>query len=165
MRAEGRAWVFGDGINTDLLYPQAAYGLPTEEAARMVFRANRPGWADLVEPGDIIVGGRDFGMGSSRPASTLLRHLGISAIVAETVTAMFLRNCVNTALPILVCPSVRDVIAEGDRIAIDIATGTVDNLSTGQAAQGLPLPPFLLDIIESGGLLARLRSAGYLAST
>ena len=74
MRVEGRAWVFGDDISTDLLYPQVAYSLPIAEAAQLVFSAIRPGWADLVEPGDLVVGGENFGTGSSRPAVALLKR-------------------------------------------------------------------------------------------
>ncbi len=120
-------WTFGDDISTDLLYPQTAYSLPLEEAAQLVFSANRPGWSAEVEPGDIIIGGRNFGMGSSRPAVALLRELGVAANLAESFANLYFRNCVNYALPAFGVPGVLAAVDEGDRVRIDFAVGTVDN--------------------------------------
>jgi 3-isopropylmalate/(R)-2-methylmalate dehydratase small subunit len=163
VQLEGRVWKFGDDINSDLLYPQVAYGLPLDEACKLVFRANRPGWADLVEPGDLIVGGRNFGMGSSRTASALLIRLGIAACIADTVTSLFFRNCVNTGLPVLSCPGVTGAVEEGQRLRIDFSTGLVDNLDTGAEVEGRRLPAELLHIIESGGVLHSLEARGLIA--
>ncbi|MEZ5099912.1 MAG: 3-isopropylmalate dehydratase [Thermoleophilia bacterium] len=163
MIVEGRAWVVGDDISTDLLYPQVAYTMPLAEAARMVFRANRPGWSDLVEPGDLIVGGRSFGIGSSRPAVALLRELGIAGTFAESFSNLYFRNCVNFALPALAIPGILSIVEEGDRIRVDLATGTAENLRTGASVGGPPLPPELLSIVEQGGVMAALEAQGYLA--
>lgn len=165
MRLEGRVWKFGDEISTDLLYPQVAYALPIEEAAKLVFRANRPGWSDLVEPGDVIVGGRSFGMGSSRPAVALLRELGIAAVVAEQFASIFFRNCVNYAMPALNCPGVTAFVDEGDTIRIDLETGVIENVESGVSIEARRLPPELLEIVEQGGVLKSLVARGLIAAT
>jgi 3-isopropylmalate/(R)-2-methylmalate dehydratase small subunit len=157
---EGRAWVVGDDVSTDLLYPRVAYALPLEEAAKLVFRANRPGWSELVEEGDVIVGGRNFGMGSSRPAVALLRALGIAGTIAESFANLYFRNCVNFALPALAAPGILGLVEEGDRIRVDLASGTVENLRTGGRLEAPPFPPELLRIVEEGGVLASLERRG-----
>ena len=163
MIVEGRAWLFGDDINSDLLYPQAAFGLPVDEAVRYVFRANRPGWVDEVQPGDIIVGGRNFGMGSARTAGALLRRLGIAACAADSFASLFFRNGVNTGLPVLACPGVSALVPEGGRIRLDLGTGVATNVDTGATAQGAALPPELLDTLAGGGVLATLARRGLIA--
>ena len=162
MVVEGRVWKFGDDISTDLLYPQTAYSLPLDEAAKLVFSANRPGWSEAVEPGDIVVGGVNFGMGSSRPAVALLRELGVAANLAESFTNLYFRNCVNYALPPLGLPGILGLVSEGDRISVDFENGTVANITTGGSLVGEPLPPELLAIIRSGGVLSSLEEAGFL---
>ena len=162
MVVEGRVWTFGDDISTDLLYPQTAYSLPLEEAARLVFSANRPGWSDDVETGDIIVGGINFGMGSSRPAVALLRQLGIGANLAESFTNLYFRNCVNYALPAVAAPGILFAVTEGDRVRLDLAGGLIENLTTGTELVTDPLPAELLTIVESGGVLDSLEQQGYL---
>lgn len=163
MIVEGRAWLFGDDVNSDLLYPQAAFGLPLDEAVRYVFRANRPGWVDLVQPGDVIVGGRNFGMGSARTAGALLRRLGIAACAADSFASLFFRNGVNTGLPVLACPGITGIVAEGERIRLDLGSGLVRNLDTGAEAQGARLPPELLETLAGGGVLASLERRGLIA--
>ena len=163
MIVEGYAWVFGDDINSDLLYPQAAFGLPLDEAIGYVFRANRPGWVDLVQPGDIIVGGRNFGMGSARTAGALLRRLGIAACTADSFASLFFRNGINTGLPVLACPGVTAVVEEGQRVHLDLGTGQVRNLDTGAEAQGARLPAELLETLTGGGILPSLERRGLIA--
>jgi 3-isopropylmalate/(R)-2-methylmalate dehydratase small subunit len=84
MNFKARVWKVGDNINTDLILPIQAFYLPAAEQPRYVFHANRPGWVDLVQPGDILIGGRNFGMGSSRPAARSLKNLGIACLVAPS---------------------------------------------------------------------------------
>ena len=160
MIVEGRAWLFGDDVNSDLLYPQEAFGVPLDEAVRYVFRANRPGWVDLVQPGDVLVGGRNFGMGSARTAGALLRRLGIAACVAESFASLFFRNGINTGLPVLACPGVTAIVEEGQRLRLDLGTGLVHNLDTGADARGARLPPELLETLAGGGVLASLERRG-----
>jgi 3-isopropylmalate/(R)-2-methylmalate dehydratase small subunit len=157
----GRVWKFGDDINTDLMYPSSVYGLPEAEQARQCFAANRPGWADEVQEGDVIVGGRNYGTGSSRPAARSLRLLGIRCLLAETINGLFLRNAVNFGLPALAVPGVAAAFEEGDMAEIDLALGAVRNARTGQVLQGTPLPPMLREIVAAGGLVPLLRQRGY----
>src|SRR5699024_170725 len=123
----GRAWIFGDGVNTDELYPGFAMKLPIHEAANYVFNATRPDWTQQVHPGDLIVGGRNFGIGSSRPVPLLLQELGLAAVVAEEFNSLFLRNCINYGLPVLTVPGIRDKVSEGQRLCVDIAQGKAHN--------------------------------------
>lgn len=101
---QGRVWVFdADNINTDLIMPSETFKKPLEEQLKLVFSASRTGWADEVREGDILVCGKNFGTGSSRPGAQLFKLLGIGALVAETINGLFYRNCVNYALPALEC--------------------------------------------------------------
>jgi 3-isopropylmalate/(R)-2-methylmalate dehydratase small subunit len=160
---QGRAWRFAEpNINTDLIMPVTAFRLSLEEQVKQVFASHRPGWAQEVREGDVLVGGPNFGTGSSRPAAELLRRLGIRALVAESVNDLFYRNCVNYALPLVECRGVTDVVREGDVVRVDVAEGTIQNLDTGQIVRGARMPELLLDVIAAGGLLPRLRAQGYL---
>src|SRR5436305_15094067 len=93
----GRVWKFGDDINTDLMLPGPLLTASEEEQRRAVFSANRPGWVDQVRPGDIILGVRNFGTGSSRPAACSLRNLGVGTLMAETIRALFIRIAASLA--------------------------------------------------------------------
>jgi 3-isopropylmalate/(R)-2-methylmalate dehydratase small subunit len=160
---QGHVWMFPeDNINTDLMMPQTVFAKPLEVQLRSVFATYRPGWVDKVRPGDIIVGGRNFGTGSSRPGSLLLKHLGIVALAAETINGLFYRNCINYALPALECAGVREFVSEGDVLRIDFATGTVENLTQKTARNAPPMPEFLQAIVRSGGIRERLKAEGYL---
>ena len=94
---EARAWVFGDSVDTDTMYPGFAMKLPIEEAAKHIFYDLRPGWTDEVEPGDIVIAGRNFGIGSSRPVAQLFTQLGVAALVADEFNSLFLRNASTSA--------------------------------------------------------------------
>jgi 3-isopropylmalate/(R)-2-methylmalate dehydratase small subunit len=160
---EGRAWLFAEpNLNTDLMMPGAAIRLPIEQQITQVFAANRPGWADQVRDGDVLVGGRNFGTGSSRPAAALFRRLGIRALVADSVNELFYRNCVNYALPALECRGIVAAVTEGDVLRIDVAEGAIVNLRSGETLRAPRMPPMLIDIIAAGGLRERLRSEGYI---
>jgi 3-isopropylmalate/(R)-2-methylmalate dehydratase small subunit len=163
LSAEGRVWLFADdNINTDLMMPQSVFAKSIEEQTRHVFATYRPCWVDQLRPGDILVGGRNFGTGSSRPGSMLLKRLGIAALVAESINGLFYRNCVNYALPAMECPSIRDFLSEGEIARIDVAEGIVQNLARGTRLAGAKMPEFLQAIVRAGGIMERLRSEGYL---
>jgi 3-isopropylmalate/(R)-2-methylmalate dehydratase small subunit len=164
MLIKGAAWVFGDNINTDLMCPNVALKAPADQRKRYVFRANRPGWAEQVKKGDVIVAGTNFGAGSGRPAPELLRELGVAAVVAESVNGLFFRNSVNFALPVVECPGITAAVSEGDIIDIDLDSGGVVNTVTGARLAGTPMPSFLQDIITSGGLLESLLRQGLLVA-
>ena len=158
----GRVWTFGDGVNTDALYPGHALGKPVEVAAGHVLESVRPGWVGQVQKGDVIAGGRDFGIGSSRPVANLLRHLGIACLLAEEFSSLFLRNCINHGLPVLTVPGVQSTFREGDVAEIDMETGTVRNVRSDVMLSGERYPPRLLRILDAGGILPMLREDGYL---
>lgn len=153
---EGRVWTFGDHINTDLIMPNRAFRLPEPEQARLVFSANRPGWVDEVRPGDLIIAGENFGMGSGRQIGRLLKACGVEGVVAESVNGLGLRNCVNWSLPALGCRGVRACFEEGHVARVDYATGVVTNLTTGATLTGTPLPALLIDIVLAGGVIPML---------
>jgi 3-isopropylmalate/(R)-2-methylmalate dehydratase small subunit len=160
---QGRAWVFAEAnINTDQMMPNKGYVLPLAERAKLIFATYRPGWSEQVREGDIIIAGRNFGAGSSRPAAEILRVLGIRAIVAETISGIFFRNCVNYALPAMECPGVLDAVTEGDVVRVDITEGALTNTRTKQTLNGVRMPPMLLDIIKAGGTYDQLKRDGYL---
>ena len=146
---EGRAWLFPEpNINTDQMMPNKGYVLPLAERAKLIFATYRPGWSEQVREGDIIIAGRNFGAGSSRPAAEILRVLGIRAIVAETISGIFFRNCVNYALPAMECPGVLDAVTEGDMVRVDVAEGVLTNTRTGRAVAGARMPPWLLQLLR-----------------
>jgi 3-isopropylmalate/(R)-2-methylmalate dehydratase small subunit len=159
----GKVWKFGDDINTDLVIPNFAVLMSLEEQLPHCFSANRPGWVDEVQPGDVLVAGRNFGVGSARNIGAVFHALGISGVVADSFNGLGLRNCINAGLPSLPCAGILDVFEEGDTAEVDWTTGAVLNATTGATAQGSPIPPALRDIISAGGVENVLRSEGYLA--
>jgi 3-isopropylmalate/(R)-2-methylmalate dehydratase small subunit len=158
----GRVWVFGDSLNTDDMYPGFALKLDLPEAAKHVFYEVRPGWTDEVARGDIVIAGRNFGVGSSRPVSSLFRYLGVAGLIAEEFNSLFLRNAINAGLPALTVPGVTGVFSEGDTGRFDISTGRWSNDTTGASGEVPALPELVLEIVASGGILARLAKQGYL---
>lgn len=161
---EGRVWKFGDGMNTDLLLPMHASLRPPEKQTAYVFEANRPGWAQQVEAGDIIVAGRYFGIGSSRPAAQVLRNLGIAAVVADGVNGLFMRNAINFGLPCFDADGVTAMFVEGDVARINNVEWRIANRRTGAAIQAIALPDNLRKIMLTGGLRAHLQAEGYIAA-
>jgi 3-isopropylmalate/(R)-2-methylmalate dehydratase small subunit len=158
----GRVWVVGDSVTTDAMYPGFAMKLPPEEAAKHVFYELRPGWTEQVAAGDIVVAGRNFGLGSSRPVATLFRHLGVRALIAEEFNSLFLRNAINFGLPALTVPGATDAFTDGDTARLHLTEGWCENASTGVRLAAEPLPAFVLDILDAGGLLPKLAREGYL---
>lgn len=162
-QVSGRVWVFGDSLNTDAMYPAFAMKMDVPEASRHVFYEVRPGWTDQVRPGDIVVAGRNFGVGSSRPVAALFRELGVAALIAEEFNSLFLRNAINAGLPAFTVPGATDLFSDGDRATFDFGSGEYRNDTTGEHGQAPPLPDLVLHILATGGLLARLTEQGYLA--
>ena len=160
---QGRVWKFGDDINTDLVIPGFAIFMAADEQPRHCFSANRPGWVDEVQEGDLLLAGRNFGVGSGRPIGEVFVRLGIKAVVAESFNGLGLRNCVNVGLPSLPCPGVLDAFEEGDVAEVDAVSGMVRNLTSGTSITGKPLPQPIQEIVEAGGVEAMLRAAGHLA--
>jgi 3-isopropylmalate/(R)-2-methylmalate dehydratase small subunit len=162
LRITGRVWVFGDNLNTDAMYPAFAMKMEPAEAARHIFYEVRPGWTDQVGPGDIVVAGKNFGLGSSRPVAALFAELGVAGLVAEEFNSLFFRNAVNTGLPAMTVPDATSVFTDGDAGTFDLATGSWRNETTGVSGTVPKQPDLILDIIASGGVLPRLAARGYL---
>lgn len=162
MIIRGRVWKFGDDINTDLIFPHSAFRVSPEEQIKLVFSDNRPGWTELVEPGDIIIAGRNFGTGSSRPGAGLLRRLGLGGMAADSVNGLFFRNCIGYGFPALQCQGVSEVFEEGDTAIIDLLNGTIKNERTGKTLFGNKMSPSMVETLEAGGIEELLKSQGYI---
>lgn len=160
MLLSGRVWKFGDDINTDLIQPTPYMYLAPREQARHAFQANRPGWVDQMRPGDVIVAGRNFGMGSSRPAPLVLRTLGLACLIADSISATFFRNCVSFGLLAFECPGVSNMFAEGDSAEVQIDSLDVRNARTGASLPLQPIPEQLIILMRSGGIFPLLEAEG-----
>lgn len=162
----GRVWKFGDNISTDLMlpgritYPVMAGKMTPEEAAPHCMSANRPGWYKVVQPGDIIVAGANFGAGSGRPAYLPLQALGIQTVIVESVARLFYRNCINGGFLIITCPGILNLVEEGDSIEILPSRGIVQHLGSGRelAFPVLPVDSPPMQILRAGGLIPYMKT-------
>lgn len=154
---KGKVWKFGDNISTDYLQPGFTRGETLEEQATFCMRAIRPEFAQEVQPGDVIVAGRNFGCGSSRPAAQNLMTLGVSCVIAESFARLFFRSSVNLGFPFLYCPGVYDAFEEGNILQANFETGEVKNLSSGKILQANPLPEVAIKILGAGGVIELLK--------
>jgi 3-isopropylmalate dehydratase small subunit len=153
----GRVWKFGDNVDTDVMAPWNSLSLPWEERRQTVLQI-RPDFAESVRPGDVIVGGRNWGCGSSREqAPENLKLLEVAAVVAESFGRIYFRNCVAMAFPNLACPGVHAACEDGDDVELDIRSGIVRNLTRNTTLQARPYTEDMLAIIEQGGLMEVLR--------
>lgn len=151
-----KAWVFGDNVDTDAIAPGRYMKFGIDEIARHCFEAVDPGFATKVKNGDAVVGGRNFGAGSSREqAPEALRHLGVSVLIAESFAGLFYRNAINLGLPALACAQAKR-IRQGDLLQVDFREGWILNLTTAEKLACEPIPTFLMSIIRDGGLLPHL---------
>ncbi len=153
MILKGRAFKFGDDISTDHIAPGRYFHLRTNlpELAKHVLEDADPEFAKKVEKGDIIAAGRNFGLGSSREhAPRIIKIAGVSCILAKSFARIFFRNAVNIGLPLLECDT--DPIDDGDILEIDLEKGLVKDLTKGIEIQATPLPKFMLNIINDGGI-------------
>jgi 3-isopropylmalate/(R)-2-methylmalate dehydratase small subunit len=152
----GRTHVYGDKVDTDLLAPGAYMKKPIAEMARHCLEAVDPDFVARARPGDIVVGGSQFGAGSSREqaASALLLN-GIACVLAVSFARIFYRNALNLGLPALTCPTARE-IAPGIELTVDPVAGVAIELATGRRHPCEPIPPHLMAMISAGGLLPHL---------
>jgi 3-isopropylmalate/(R)-2-methylmalate dehydratase small subunit len=154
----GRVWKYGDDINTDVIYPgKYTYTeLPPEEMAKHALEDLDPQFATSVQPGDIIVAGKNFGCGSSREqAVTCLKHAGVGALIAKSFARIYFRNAINQGLPIVQCAAVEDV-ESGEEVTVDFSAGKV---KTPRGEYSFPpLSTFVMGILEDGGLIPHVRS-------
>ena len=151
-----RTWVFGDNLDTDVIAPGRYMKFAIEEIARHCLESVSPAFASKVQRGDIVVGGRNFGAGSSREqAPEALKHLGVALLIAESFAGLFYRNAINLGLPAVVCASAKR-IGDGDQLVVDLERGKVENCTSGETLDCEPIPAFLMTLIRDGGLLPHL---------
>ena len=154
---KGTVFKFGDNINTDIISPPQYIELTVEEAAKHSMEAVDPTFTKRFQPGDIVVAGNNFGSGSSRETSPLsLKYLGCGAVVAKFYARIFFRNSINIGLPLFEC-SETDRIEAGDVIEIDTGRGVIYNLTKKEEYACSKMPAHIMELIEDGGLVARLK--------
>jgi 3-isopropylmalate/(R)-2-methylmalate dehydratase small subunit len=155
----GKAWTFGRDIDTDLIIPARYLNMKTaEELGQYCMYDADPDFSKKVSPGDIVVAKENFGCGSSREhAPIALKGAGVSVVIAKSFARIFYRNSFNTGLPILVAPDAVDGISEGDELEVDLSTGEIRDLTAQKTYKAEPLPPFMRELVEAGGLLPYLK--------
>ena len=161
MKLKGKAHKFGDDISTDLIQPGRYNYLRSNlpELAKHVLEDADPNFASRVKQGDFIVAGKNFGLGSSREhAPTILKLAGVSAVLAKSVARIFFRNAINVGLPVLICDT--DKINDVDELEIDLASGTISDLTSGIKLTSGKIPDVMLKILAEGGLVPYIKKYG-----
>lgn len=161
MRLRGRAWKFGDDISTDHITPGRYYHLRSNllELAKHVMEDADPEFMKKFKPGDFIVAGKNFGMGSSREHAPLaLKVAGASAVIAKSFARIFYRNAINIGLPVLIADT--DEIENGDELEVDLSTGVIKDLTKKIEIKAKPLPDIMIRILREGGLVEFVRKHG-----
>lgn len=154
LKLPGNVWIFGDDIDTDAIIPGKYLTInKPDELARHAFEGVRPEFAQRIRAGDIIVAGFNFGCGSSREHAPLaLKGAKVKCIIAKSFARIFFRNAINIGLPLLECPDT-DKIEEGDHIEVDFESGMITNTTRKETYQATPLPDFVRQIVDAGGLV------------
>ncbi len=158
---KGKAWKFGDDISTDHIAPGRYFHLRSDlpELAKHVLEDADTEFASKMSPGDFVVGGKNFGLGSSREhAPTIIKLSGISAVLAKSFARIFFRNSINVGLPVLICDT--DKINAGDELEVDLEVGVIKDLTNGEQMDFKRLPPTMITILNDGGLLAHIQKHG-----
>ncbi|WP_456369320.1 3-isopropylmalate dehydratase small subunit [Geoglobus sp.] len=161
MKLRGRAWKFGDDISTDHITPGRYYHLRSNmpELAKHVMEDADPEFPKKMKPGDFIVAGKNFGMGSSREHAPLaIKIAGVSAVIAKSFARIFYRNAINVGLPVLIADT--EGIEDGDELEVDLSTGTIKNLTKNTELRARPLPEIMINILNEGGLVEYVRKKG-----
>jgi len=155
---KGKVWKFGNDVDTDQIIPSQYLLLPTvEEMKQYTFEPLDKDFASKIGQGDIIVGGENFGSGSSREQAPLvLKALGVSAVVAKSFARIFFRNAINIGLPVLICKEIYDGVENQDTLFIDVQQGSIRNLKTNEDFTSTKLPAHVMNILEAGGLIGFL---------
>jgi 3-isopropylmalate/(R)-2-methylmalate dehydratase small subunit len=156
---EGRVWTLGADVDTDgIISGKYLTIIDPEELKKHVFEIALPEFAANAKPGDIIVADENFACGSSREhAPQALRAIGVGAVVADSFARIFFRNAINLGIPTVEARGVRKIFEKGDTARIEMARGVVTNLRTGASVSFPPLPQHLLDLLEAGGLVEKVR--------
>jgi 3-isopropylmalate dehydratase small subunit len=167
LKYEGKAWIFGHDVDTDTIIP-ARY-LTTWDVSLLAPHCMEDvdsGFAREVEPGDVIVAGRNFGCGSSREhAPAVIKALGISAIIAQSFARIFYRNGFNIGLPLVECKEAFERVKRGDRLSLDLEKGEIKNVTRDESYFFNPIPPFMRDLLREGGLVPLLKKGGWRVSS
>lgn len=161
MKAQGTVIKYGDNIDTDVIIPARYLNtwLP-EELAKHCMEDIDKDFASKIKPGDIVVGGANFGCGSSREhAPIAIKASGISCVIAKDFARIFYRNAINIGLPILECAEASADIENGDEVAVDFDTGVITNMTKNKTYQAVAFPQFMQDIINAGGLIEQIKQA------
>lgn len=155
MQARGRCWKFGDNIPTDQIVRSDRALVSLQEMREHVLENLNPAFARDVQPGDVLVAGAHFGQSSGRAvAPKALKATGIGVVVVEYAARLFYRNCFEIGLPLLECPGITGFVEDGDVLRVDMTAGTVVNEANGHQASARPVDPFLMDMLNAGGLIA-----------
>jgi len=157
----GKVFKFGDNISTDLIVPGRLAHLRSNlpELAKHVLEDADPTFASRVKPGDFVVGGSNFGLGSSREhAPLVIKMAGVSAVLAKSAARIFFRNAINQGLPVLICDT--DKIANGDELEVDLGAGTIRDKTNGSLLTFGKIPPVMLRILDEGGLIPYVQKYG-----
>lgn len=160
MKANGKVFKFGDNIDTDVIIPARYLNNSTpEHLASHCMEDIDPDFYKKVSAGDVMVGEKNFGCGSSREhAPIAIKASGISCVIASTFARIFYRNAINIGLPILECPEAATEIKEGDEVEVDFSNGMITDKTTNKTYSAEPFPPFMQDLITAGGLAAYMRA-------
>ena len=160
MNAKGHVFKYPDNVDTDVIIP-ARY-LNTQDAKELASHCMEDidkEFVSKVQPGDVMVGGWNFGCGSSREHAPLcIKTSGISVVIAKSFARIFYRNSINIGLPILECEAAADAIQAGDLVSVDFDTGVITDETTGATFQAEPFPPFIQEIIAAGGLMNSIKA-------
>ncbi len=160
MKAIGKVHKYGDNIDTDVIIPARCLNISDRrELATHCMEDIDRDFVKKVKPGDIIVGGFNFGCGSSREhAPMVIKENGVSCVIAKTFARIFYRNAINIGLPILECEEASNAIENGDQVEIDFDTGIIANLSKNESYSATPFPAFIKEIIDANGLLNSIKA-------
>ena len=158
MNAKGSVFKYPDNVDTDVIIPARYLNTPNaKELAAHCMEDIDKDFVNKVHEGDLMVGGWNFGCGSSREHAPLaIKTAGISVVIAKSFARIFYRNSINIGLPIMECPEAADAIAAGDEVSVDFDTGLITDRTTGKTFQAEPFPPFIQKIIADGGLMKSL---------
>jgi 3-isopropylmalate/(R)-2-methylmalate dehydratase small subunit len=159
MELKGKVHKFGDDINTDEIIP-ARYLNTSDpvELARHAMEDADPEFILRLRPGDFIMGGKNFGCGSSREhAPIAIKFAGVSGVIAESFARIFYRNAFNMGLPILESPEAAKELKDGEEISVNLDTGEITVIATGRTYRSQPIPPFMQELLQDGGLMAHLK--------
>ena len=161
MNAKGFVHKYGDNVDTDVIIPARYLNIADKkELATHCMEDIDTNFVKVVKGGDVMVGGYNFGCGSSREhAPMVIKESGISCVIAKTFARIFYRNAINIGLAILECPEASEKIDSGDEVAIDFDTGVITNLTKGETYQANPFPDFIKKIIQAGGLMADIKNS------